>query len=122
GFVPAMVSSFLSHQVGEKHARDLLVTGRIFDAEEAYRMGLVTEVVAPENLMSRAQQLAQSLLENSPASLRATKAMLSRNVNAELNAQIEVAIAENVAIRQTEDFREGITSFLEKRKPTWTGK
>jgi len=122
GFVPAIVSTFLIHQVGEKHARDLLLTGRIFGAEEAYRMGLVTEVVAPENLMSRAQQLAQSLLENSPASLRATKAMLSRNINAELDAQIELAITENAAIRQTQDFREGITSFLEKRKPTWTGK
>lgn len=122
GFVPAIVSTFLIHQVGEKHARDLLLTGRIFGAEEAYRMGLVTEVVTPENLMSRAQQLAQALLENSPASLRATKAMLSQNINAELDAQIEVAITENAAIRQTADFREGISSFLEKRKPVWTGK
>jgi methylglutaconyl-CoA hydratase len=110
------------HQVGEEHARDLLLTGRIFGAEEAYRMGLVTEVVAPENLMSRAHELAQALLENSPASLRATKALLSRNVNAELDAQIEAAITENAAIRQTQDFREGISSFLEKRKPSWTGK
>ena len=122
GFVPAIVSTFLIHQVGEKHARDLLLTGRIFGAEEAYRMGLVTEVVAPESLMTRAQEVAQSLLENSPASLRATKALLSRNVNAELDAQIEVAITENAAIRQTADFREGIASFLEKRKPVWTTK
>ena len=85
-------------------------------------MGLVTEVVAPEKLMSRAREVAQALLENSPASLRATKALLSRNVNAELDTQIEAAITENAAIRQTQDFREGISSFLEKRKPTWTGK
>src|SRR5437762_3453161 len=122
GFVPAIVSTFLIHQVGEKDARDLLLTGRIFGAEEAYRMGLVTEVVAPEKLMSRAREVAQALLENSPASLRATKALLSRNVNAELDTQIEAAITENAAIRQTQDFREGISSFLEKRKPTWTGK
>jgi methylglutaconyl-CoA hydratase len=122
GFVPAIVSTFLIHQVGEKHARDLLLTGRIFGAEEAYRIGLVNEVVAPENLMQRATEIAQILIENSPASLRATKALLSRNVDKELDAQIEAAITENAAIRQTHDFREGISSFLEKRKPVWQGK
>jgi methylglutaconyl-CoA hydratase len=122
GFVPAIVSTFLIHQVGEKHARDLLLTGRIFGAEEAYRMGLVNEVVKPENLMNRANEIAQSLIENSPASMRATKALLSRNVDKELDAQIEAAVTENAAIRQTQDFREGISSFLEKRKPVWTGK
>ena len=69
-----------------------------------------------------AKGLAQALLENSPASLRATKALLSRNINAELDVQIEAAITENAAIRQTPDFKEGIGSFLEKRKPKWTGK
>src|SRR3954470_7646589 len=54
GFVPAIVSSFLVRQVGEKHARDLLLTGRIFGADEAYRFGLVNEVVSPEQLMPRA--------------------------------------------------------------------
>src|SRR5262249_35247855 len=122
GFVPANVSTFLIHQVGEKHARDLLLTGRIFGAEEAYRMGLVNEVVAPENLMQRATEIAQILIENSPASLRATKALLSRTVDKELDAQIEAAVIENAAIRQTQDFREGIISFLEKRKPVWTSK
>src|SRR6202050_2251644 len=51
GFVPAIVSAFLLRQTGEKHARDLLLTGRIIGADEAARMGLVNEVVAPENLM-----------------------------------------------------------------------
>ncbi len=122
GFVPAIVSTFLIHQVGEKHARDLVLTGRIFGAEEAYRIGLVNEVVSPENLINRAGEIAQILIENSPASLRATKALLSRNVDKELDAQIEAAITENAAIRQTHDFREGISSFLEKRKPVWQGK
>lgn len=122
GFVPAIVSTFLIHQVGEKQARDLLLTGRIIGAEEAHRMGLVNEVVAPEKLMQRALELAEALVENSPASLRATKALLSRNIDKELDAQIEAAITENAAIRQTQDFREGISSFLEKRKPVWKGK
>jgi len=122
GFVPAIVSTFLLRQVGEKQARDLLLTGRIFGAEEAARMGLVSEVVPAENLMVRAGQLAVLLLENSPASLRATKQLLTDHARAELDLQVEAAVRENAAIRTTSDFREGISSFLEKRKPVWTGK
>ena len=122
GFVPAIVSTFLLRQTGEKHARDLLLTGRIIGAEEAARMGLVNEIVAPENLMMRARELAALLMENSPASLRATKKLLSDHARAELDVQIEAAVRENAAVRTTADFREGITSFLEKRKPVWTGK
>jgi methylglutaconyl-CoA hydratase len=122
GFVPAIVSTFLLRQVGEKHARDLLLTGRIIGAEEAARMGLVNEIVAPESLMARARELAALLMENSPASLRATKKLLNDHARAELDKQIEAALRENAAVRTTADFREGITSFLEKRKPAWTGK
>jgi methylglutaconyl-CoA hydratase len=122
GFVPAIVSTFLLRQVGEKQARDILLTGRLFGADEAVLMGLVKEIVAPENLMARAHELAALLMENSPASLRATKQLLTEHARAELDAQIEAAVRENAAIRTTADFREGISSFLEKRKPVWTGK
>jgi methylglutaconyl-CoA hydratase len=122
GFVPAIVSTFLLRQTGEKYARDLLLTGRIIGAEEASRMGLVNEIVAQEQLMARARELAEQLMENSPASLRATKKLLNDHARAELDVQIEAAVRENAAVRTTADFREGITSFLEKRKPVWTGK
>ena len=122
GFVPAIVSTFLLRQVGEKQARDLLLTGRIIGAEEAARMGLVNEVVAPDNLMLRARELARLLMENSPASLRATKKLLNDHARSELDTQIDAALRENAAVRTTADFREGVTSFLEKRKPVWSGK
>ncbi len=122
GFVPAIVSTFLLRQVGEKQARDLLLTGRIFEAEEAARMGLVSEIVPADNLLARARELAALLMENSAASLRATKQLLTDHARQELDAQIEAAVRENAAIRTTADFREGISSFLEKRKPVWTGK
>jgi methylglutaconyl-CoA hydratase len=122
GFVPAIVSTFLLRQVGEKHARDLLLTGRAIGAEEAARMGLINEIVASEKLMSRARQLAAQLMENSPSSLRATKQLLTDHARAELDAHIDAAVRENAAIRTTADFREGISSFLEKRKPVWSGK
>lgn len=122
GFVPAIVSTFLLRQVGEKQARDILLTGRLFGADEALRLGLINEIVVPENLMTRARALAALLMENSPASLRAAKQLLTDHARAELDAQLDAAVRENAAIRDTADFREGITSFLEKRKPVWTGK
>ena len=120
GFVPAIVSTFLLRQVGEKHARDLLLTGRIIGVEEAFRMGLINEIVPADRLMRRARELAAQIMENSPTSLVMTKRLLSEHARAELDQQIEAAVRENAAIRATKNFREGVTSFLEKRKPRWS--
>jgi methylglutaconyl-CoA hydratase len=122
GFVPAIVSTFLLRQVGEKQARDLLLTGRIFAADEAAKLGLINEIVPADKLMARARELAAVLMENSTSSLRATKRLLTDHARMELDAHIAAAARENAGIRKTADFREGITSFLEKRKPVWTGK
>ena len=121
GFLPALVSSILVWQVGHKIARDLLMSGRLFDAQEAHRYGLVNEVVAPERLMARARELASQIMENSPSSVRATKKLVNGFLSEILDRQIGQAVEENARIRQTADFREGISSFLEKRKPVWSG-
>ncbi|HET9405786.1 MAG TPA: enoyl-CoA hydratase-related protein [Candidatus Sulfotelmatobacter sp.] len=122
GFVPAIVSSILVWQVGHKIARDLLMTGRLFDASEAHRYGLVNEIVSPDQLMARAQELAKQILENSPSSVRATKKLINGFIAQDLDQQIAQAVDDNARIRTTADFREGVLSFLEKRKPAWTGK
>jgi methylglutaconyl-CoA hydratase len=119
GFIPAIVSTFLLAQVGEKQARDLLLTGRIFEAAAAHAMGLVNRVVEPEDLAGSAERLAVQLLENSPEALAATKRLLSANARAVLDAEIETAIQANADARLTGDFREGIRAFLEKRAPNW---
>ena len=77
GFVPAIVSSYLVFQVGHKIARDLLLTARLFDAADAHRYGLVNEIVPAENLMARARELAQVLLENSVLDADLTRARAS---------------------------------------------
>ena len=122
GFVPAIVSSVLVWQVGHKIARDLLMTGRLFDAAEAHRFGLVNEVVPPERLLERARELAAQLLENSPSSVRQTKKLINSFIARNLDEQIAQGVEDNARIRTTADFREGITAFLEKRKPRWSGK
>lgn len=120
GFVPALVSAFLGLQIGGKHSRNLLLTGRIIGAEDAYRMGLVDEVVPHEELAHRVQSLAECLLANSPQSLAATKRLLAAQNKLWLNAAIEAALETNAQSRETEDFREGVAAFLEKRKPIWS--
>ncbi len=120
GFVPAVVSAYLTLQIGDKRARDLLLTGRLFMADEARQLGLVTELVAPEALTARSEALAATLQANSPTSLRATKALLATQNRAWLDTAIDAAMHANARSRETPDFREGVTAFLEKRKPVWS--
>lgn len=119
GFVPALVSAFLALQIGGKHSRDLLLTGRIVDAEEAHRMGLINEIVPHEQLAARVQSLAGVLLANSPQSLAATKRLIDAQQRVWLDAALEAALDANARARQTADFREGVAAFLEKRPPVW---
>jgi methylglutaconyl-CoA hydratase len=121
GFLPAIVSVFLTRQVGEKRARDLLLTGRMISAEEAKFMGLVTEIVEPERLRERAAELAAVLIEASPSSLTRAKRLMTTAAAAGVDADLERAVLENARIRCTPDFKEGLASFLEKRKPNWHG-
>jgi methylglutaconyl-CoA hydratase len=119
GFVPALVSAFLALQIADKKSRNLLLAGRLFDAEEACRLGLVNEIVAQEKLMDCVQALAEVLIANSPQSLAATKLLLARQNKAWLDAAIAHALEASAVSRETADFREGISAFLEKRKPEW---
>lgn len=119
GFVPALVSAFLSLQIGDKHARDLLLTGRLFGAQEAVQLGLVNEIVDAADLVPRATALARSLLANSPQSLSATKQLLAAQNRAWLDAALVAAMESNAKSRETSDFHEGVAAFLEKRKPLW---
>lgn len=121
GFLPAIVSVFLSRQVGEKRTRDLLLTGRAIEVTEAKEMGLVNEIVPAERLLYRAKELAELLIAASPVSLMRTKRLLTSAAAAGVDADLERAVMENARIRSTPDFKEGLTSFLEKRKPVWRG-
>src|ERR1700732_747885 len=76
GFLPAIVSVFLTRQIGDKRARDLLLTGRVLEPAEAKEMGLVTEIVPTDKLMNRAYELASVLIAASPSSLTRAKRLL----------------------------------------------
>lgn len=121
GFLPAIVSVFLTRQIGDKRARDLLLTGRLVGATEAKELGLVTEIVPADKLMSRADEIAEQLIAASPSSLTRAKRLLTSAAAASVDADLERAVLENARIRCTPDFKEGLASFLEKRKPVWQG-
>jgi methylglutaconyl-CoA hydratase len=119
GFLPAIVSVFLIRQIGEKRCRDLLLTGRLIQASEAKEFGLVNEIVPSDKLLDRANELAQVLVDASPVSVTRAKHLLTSAAAASLDHDLERAILENARIRCTPDFKEGLASFLEKRKPNW---
>jgi methylglutaconyl-CoA hydratase len=119
GFVPALVSVFLALQIGDKQARDLLLTGRIFTAEHAHHLGLVTEVVPQQDLANHVKALADSLVSSSPRSLTSVKQLMAAQHRGWLDHALTLAIDANAQARGTDDFREGVTAFLQKRKPEW---
>src|SRR5580692_6744300 len=95
GFLPAIVSVFLTRQIGEKRTRDLLLTGRIIESAEAKEFGMVTEVVPAENLAKRAHELAGELIAASPNSLARAKHLLTSAAAASVDHDLERAIMEN---------------------------
>ena len=122
GFMPALIAAFVLHEIGEKRARDLLLSGRIFGAEEARELGLVSEIVPPERLQARALEIAAQCLALSPTALRYTKRLIADFTRAQLDREIELGVEWSTRIRSTEDFHEGLSAFLEKRAPRWTGR
>ena len=119
GFLPAIVSVFLSRQIGEKRCRDLLLTGRLIETAEAKELGLVNEIVPSEKLMTRAHELANDLLAASPSSITRAKHLLVSAAAAGVDHDLERAVLESARVRCTPDFKEGLAAFLEKRKPIW---
>jgi methylglutaconyl-CoA hydratase len=116
GFVAAIVSVFLIRAVGEKHAKDLLLTGRLLLAPEAQQMGLVNRVVAPGTALESALAWAEEIAQNPGTALASSKELLLSLYGMGLDESLRYASTVNAWIRGSEDLRSGVTGFLEKRK------
>jgi enoyl-CoA hydratase/carnithine racemase len=113
----------LPRLVGMANACDILFSGRLVNAEEALRMGLVNRVVPHETLMPTVREVATEMATLcSPRSIRLMKRQLYSDLFNDLQTSMEIADREMVASFTTEDFREGVASFVQRRKPQFTGK
>jgi len=96
-----------------------LLSARLVTAEEAKEMGLVNHVVAVEDVLPKAMEVAEAIAQNSPTSLAMTKKLLVAAPSMGLQEGLRYAIELNALARTTDDLKEGVSSFLEKRSPNW---
>ncbi|HET8579122.1 MAG TPA: enoyl-CoA hydratase-related protein [Methylomirabilota bacterium] len=122
GCVPAMGGMFLLPRiVGLAKATELVMTGRIIDAAEALRIGLVSAVVAPTELQPAAGKLAGRLARGPARALAAAKAALNRGLDSTLGAELQATVEQQIACFGTRDFAEGVRALAEKRPAQFTG-
>jgi enoyl-CoA hydratase/carnithine racemase len=115
-------SWMLPRVVGLGHAYEILLTGRMVDADEAARIGLVNRVVPAEDLVTAAVEIARAIADNSPIGVRLTKQVVQINVDApSLDAALELENRNQVLASRTADMAEALSAFREKRTPLYTG-
>jgi methylglutaconyl-CoA hydratase len=120
GLIPATISPYVIRAMGDRAAHRYFLTAERFDAAEALRIGFVHEVVAADALDTRVAEIARLLTANGPAAMKACKQLLrdvsGRTISTALMQMTAEAIAD---IRVSDEGREGVQSFLQKRKPSW---
>jgi len=124
GFSPDCgITYWLPRTVGIARALELMFTGDIIDAAEAKRLGIVSRVVPPDDLMKAARELADRIAQQAPFSVELTKRMVYRGLRDGWDRQVEVETIANRITAQTEDHREAVRAFFEKRpQPKFTGR
>ena len=115
GFVPAMVMTMLRRAVGEKHAADLVLTGRIINAEEAERIGLVSRVVPAATFEDEIGATLQQISRAPTTALALTKWLFYKLDSLSFDDGIAAGVVTNVEARSTEDFKKGVRRFTERR-------
>jgi methylglutaconyl-CoA hydratase len=120
GFVAAIVSVFLVRAIGLQQAKSILLTGETLDAKKAQALGLVSQVVEEHALRQAGIEFFLNIKQNSGQAVRQTKALLLKQWGESLHANLEEACHFNTESRQTKDFKEGLSAFIEKRKPVWS--
>jgi methylglutaconyl-CoA hydratase len=121
GLIPATISPYVVARIGEGRARGVFFSGRVFDAAEAERLGLVTRVVAADALDAAVEAEVAPYFATAPAAVAAAK-RLARSLGPRIDAEvIEATIARLADAWETPEAQAGIAAFLEKRPPPWAG-
>jgi enoyl-CoA hydratase len=112
----------LPRNIGRKAALELILTGRVFDAEEAARLGLVNRVVSGASLLPEALALAEVLAAKPPLTVSAALSAIHRGLDASIDDGLAIEQAEFARIVSTHDAREGVAAFIDKRPPQFQGR
>src|SRR5207249_8596110 len=119
GLVAGLVMTFLRRQAGERNMRELLFSGELIDAARANEIGLVNRVVAPDHVMSEAKKFAASVLQGAPGALAQTKRLVEELWWHSVKGDVDLALKYHMQARESDEAREGIAAFNEKRTPSW---
>jgi methylglutaconyl-CoA hydratase len=120
GFIPALVMVYLREKIGGGVLRDLMLTGRVISAEEAFNLGLVQRLVSTDNITSIVNQTAQELCEStSQQAVASIKEMLKTIPSMSRDEALDYAAKQNAVARGSEDCRKGIDAFLQKQPLKW---
>jgi len=120
GLIPATISPYVIKAMGDQASRRYFLTAERFDAREAYRLGLAHEVVAADQLDAKVAEIVKALVSNSPNAVREAKALVRDIAGVPIDDVLLADTAGRIAaIRASDEGREGVASFLEKRKPSW---
>jgi len=121
GLVAGLVMTFLRRQLRERDLRELVLTSELIEAKRALEIGLVNRVVPPSELESASQEIAASILQGAPGALTNTKRLIEELWSTSIKIDVERALDHHMRARESDEAKEGITAFLEKRSPNWVG-
>ncbi len=119
GLVAGLVMTFLRRQLRERDIRELLLTGELIGADRAKEIGLVTRVVAPEELEGETTKIAKAILQNAPGASVQTKRLIEELWSSSVREDVALALRYHMEARESDEAKEGIAAFLEKRAPRW---
>jgi methylglutaconyl-CoA hydratase len=119
GLVAGLVMTFLRRQLRERDIRELLFTGDLITAERAQQIGLVNRVVPAAELENETGKIINSLLQNAPRALAQTKRLIEELWSSPVRSDVEHALHYHTQARESDEAKEGIAAFLEKRSPRW---
>ena len=122
GLWPMMITAEITRNIGRKRTLEMMLTGRRFSAAEALDIGLINQVVPADQLESCVAALAQELAEKSPAAIGLGLRAFYRSQDMELEGALRYLQGELGRVLALEDAAEGISAFLQKRKPVWKGR
>lgn len=120
GFVPAIVSCFLMRKTSETIAKKLLFSGELFPAADALKYNLITFVTNKEEIAQKVNNFAIDLCINASANaLMVTKQLINQTTYPWLEKSLEMAVQINARVRESDDFKKGVSNFLQKEKTNW---